>query len=77
MFIKFTRSGPRQYVQLVEAYRDESGKAKQRTLAILGRVEDLQDSVDSVIAVCSRLPVAIPACSPGRECRTPEHPPEK
>ena len=49
MFIKRTRSGSREYIQLVEAYRDEAGKAKQRTLATLGRVEDLQGSVDSVI----------------------------
>ena len=50
MFIKRTRSGSREYIQLVEAYRDEAGKAKQRTLATLGRVEDLQGTVDSVIA---------------------------
>ncbi|MBG6076049.1 hypothetical protein [Polaromonas sp. CG_9.11] len=33
MFIKLTRSGPNQYVQLVEAFRDDSGRPKQRTVA--------------------------------------------
>ena len=50
MFIKITRSGPRQYLQLVEAYRDEAGKARHRTLATLGRVDQIADHLDSVIA---------------------------
>lgn len=50
MFIKITRSGPRQYVQLVEAYRDDAGKAKHRTLATLGRLDQIADNLDSVIA---------------------------
>ena len=33
MYVKITRSGPRRYVQLVESYRDEEGKVKQRTIA--------------------------------------------
>jgi hypothetical protein len=41
MFIKLTASGPRRYVQLVEAYRDEAGRPKQRTLATLGRADRL------------------------------------
>ena len=50
MFIKITRSGPRQYVQLVEAYRDEAGKAKHRTIATLGRLDQMGGSLDAVIA---------------------------
>lgn len=50
MFLKITRSGPRQYLQLVEAFRDESGKAKHRTLVTLGRLDQLTDSLDSVIS---------------------------
>jgi hypothetical protein len=51
MFVKVTKSGPRRYVQLVEAYRDPSGAPKQRTLATLGRLDQLNDSaLDSVIA---------------------------
>lgn len=31
MFVKLTRSGSRRYLQLVESYRDEAGKPRQRT----------------------------------------------
>ena len=50
MFLKVTRSGPRQYLQLVEAFRDDAGKAKHRTLVTLGRLDQLTDSLDSVIS---------------------------
>ncbi len=50
MFLKITRSGPRQYLQLVEAFRDDVGKAKHRTLVTLGRLDQLTDSLDSVIS---------------------------
>jgi hypothetical protein len=50
MFLKITRSGPRQYLQLVEAYRDDAGKAKHRTLASLGRLDQMAGSLDAVIA---------------------------
>ncbi|MBK8974272.1 MAG: hypothetical protein IPM37_24015 [Hahellaceae bacterium] len=33
MYIKITKSGPRRYVQLVEAYRDDQGNPRQRTVA--------------------------------------------
>ena len=50
MFIKITRSGSRQYLQLVEAFRDENGKSKHRTLATLGRLDQISDELDSVIS---------------------------
>ena len=50
MFLKITRSGPRQYLQLVEAFRDDAGKAKHRTLVTLGRLDQLTESLDSVIS---------------------------
>ena len=50
MYIKVTRSGPRRYVQLVESFRDDSGRPRQRTIANLGRLEKLGDNLDSVIA---------------------------
>ena len=50
MFIKITRSGPRQYLQLVEAFRDENGKSKHRTVATLGRLDQISDELDSVIS---------------------------
>ena len=39
MFVKLTSSGPRQYVKLVEAYRDNAGVARRRVIATLGRIE--------------------------------------
>ena len=49
MYVKVTKSGPRKYVQLVEAYRDDKGRPKQRTIATLGRLEKLGDELQSVI----------------------------
>ena len=33
MFIKLTKSGDHSYVQLVESYRNDEGKPRQRTVA--------------------------------------------
>lgn len=55
MFIKLTRSGSRKYVQLVEAYRDEHGAAKQRTVATLGRLDQLNSGLESVITGLLRI----------------------
>jgi transposase len=72
MFIKVTRSGSRQYVQLVEAYRDDAGKARHRTVATLGRLDQMADSLDSVIAgllkVTGRSPeILVPPAPPAIE----------
>ena len=37
-------------MQLVESYRDDAGRPKQRTIASLGRLEQLDSSLDSVIS---------------------------
>jgi hypothetical protein len=51
VFIKVTRSGSNRYVQLVEAYRDGiTGHPKQRTVATLGRLDQLDTGLKSVIA---------------------------
>lgn len=55
MFIKVTQSGPRRYLQLVEAYRDELGRPKQRTVATLGRLDQLGDSIRSMHGGLSRI----------------------
>ena len=39
MFVKITSSGGRQYVKLVEAFRDAGGVPRQRVIATLGRLE--------------------------------------
>jgi hypothetical protein len=43
MFVKLTKSGPRSYVLLVEAYLDDAGRSKQRTVATLGRLDQMGD----------------------------------
>ena len=50
MFVKITASGSRRYVQLVESYRDDAGRVKKRTVATLGRVDQLGGELDSVIS---------------------------
>lgn len=64
MFIKLTRRGPNEYVQLVEAYRDAAGRPKQRTLASLGRLDQINTELNSVISgllrVTGQTPVAPP-----------------
>jgi transposase len=56
VFIKLTRRGPNRYVQLVQAYRDAStGKPKQRTVASLGRLDQLNTELHSVIAGLQRV----------------------
>ena len=42
MFVKITTSAGRQYVKLVESFRDGSGTPRQRVVATLGRVEAVQ-----------------------------------
>ena len=65
MFIKLTRRGPNQYVQLVEAFRDEAGRPKQRTVASLGRLDQINDDLSSVISgllrVTGQAAIAAPA----------------
>ena len=45
MHVKITTSGSRRYVQLVESYRDEAGRVKKRTVATLGRAEQVDGSM--------------------------------
>lgn len=54
MFIKLTRAGGRTYAQLVESYRDEQGKPRQRTLASLGRVDESNGQVDALLSALLR-----------------------
>jgi hypothetical protein len=47
MFLKPTRSGGHTYLQLVESFRNESGQPRQRTVATLGRLDEVGGGVDS------------------------------
>lgn len=49
MFVKITTSGGRRYVQLAESYRDDAGRVKERTVATLGRLDQVGGELDSVI----------------------------
>lgn len=68
MFVKITASGPRRYVQLVESYRDEAGRVKKRTVATLGRLDQLSGELDCVIdgllKVSGRAPQRAQAAAP-------------
>jgi len=67
MFVKVTTSGARRYVQLVESYRDDAGRVKKRTVATLGRMDQLSSELDSVIdgllKVAGREPVTARAAA--------------
>jgi len=65
MFVKITTSGGRRYIQLVESFRDENGRVKKRTVATLGRLDQLQGDLDTVIKGLQKIS-GIPA-SPGTD----------
>ena len=62
MFIKVTQTGSRRYAQLVESFRNEDGKPRQRTLCTLGRLE-AGGEVDALIASLQRAQGISPATS--------------
>ena len=62
MFIKVTQTGNRRYAQLVESFRNEEGKPRQRTLCTLGRLE-AGGEVDTLIASLQRAQGMAPATS--------------
>ena len=64
MFIKLTRSGPNQYVQLVEAFRDDEGRPKQRTVATRGRLDQLGTELKLVISGLQRVTGQTPVTPP-------------
>ena len=76
MFIKLTRRGPNEYVQLVEAYRDDAGRPKQRTVASLGRLDQINTELNSVISgllrVTGQAPVVLPVAPPGSTVQAPK-----
>jgi transposase len=64
VFIKLTRRGPNEYVQLVEAYRDDAGRPKQRTVASLGRLDQINTELNSVISGLMRVTGQSPVAPP-------------
>lgn len=64
MFVKLTSSGGHRYVQLVESFRDEEGRPRQRTVATLGRAdrfEQVDKLIDGLRRATGRDPLAAPA----------------
>lgn len=63
MQLKVTRSGPRTYLQIVQAYRDEeTGRPKQRHIANLGRADQLGESdldtlINGLLKFTNRVPL--------------------
>ena len=49
MFIKLTRAGGHSYAQLVESFRNEEGKPRQRTVTTIGRLDETGGAVDSLL----------------------------
>lgn len=49
MFIKLTESRGHRYVQLVESFRNDEGKPRQRTIANLGRLDESGGQVDALL----------------------------
>jgi hypothetical protein len=49
MFTKLTKSGGHTYVQLVESFRDENGRPRQRTVSTLGRLDEACGQVDALL----------------------------
>jgi len=62
VFIKLTPSGQNHYVQLVKVYRDVcTGRPKQRTVATLERLDQLNTELKSVISGLHRVTGQTPA----------------
>ena len=43
MYTRITTTGGRSYLQIVEAYRDDNGKPRQKVVATIGRLDELTD----------------------------------
>lgn len=50
MFIKVTTSGGHRYARLVQAFRNEDGQPRQRTVATLGRIDECGGQLDALLA---------------------------
>lgn len=48
MFTKLTKSGGHTYVQLVESFRDEFSRPRQRIICTLGRLDEVGGQVDAL-----------------------------
>lgn len=65
MFIKPTRSGGHTGLQLVESHRNNAGQPRQRTVATLGRLDEMGGAVGSLLAGLLGAK-GLPACAAAR-----------
>lgn len=74
MFFRTKRNGPRTYLQIVEAFR-ENGRIKQRVVATIGRYEELQSSgqLESLIASGARFSEKIAVIGEHKKGALKEH----
>jgi transposase len=72
MFFRVKQSGPRQYLQIVENARAD-GRVRQRVLATLGRLDELQQAgrLDSLLASGARFAEHILLLTAHRDGQTP------
>jgi hypothetical protein len=49
MFLKVSSSGGHRYVRLVESFRNEQGQPRQRTVAMLGRLDEEGGPLDALL----------------------------
>src|SRR5215471_18850335 len=72
MFFRVKTSGPRSYLQIVEN-RWEGGRARQRVVATLGRLDQLQQSgqLDALLASGARLAQSVLLISEHAQGRLP------
>ena len=67
MFTRITRSGGREYLQLVESYRNDAGAPRQRVIATLGRLDKLHaEALDPLIRGLQRAVGS--AAAPASDC---------
>ena len=62
--MKITTSGSRRYVQLVESYRDDAGKVKKRTVATLGRLDQVDSQLNAVFQGLMKVSGQVPTPTP-------------
>ena len=61
MFTRITKAGDHQYLQLVESFRNDSGKVRTRVVANLGRL----DQIVRALAACTSAVCLPVGCGPG------------
>ena len=72
MFFRTKKSGTRSYLQIVEN-RWENGRSRQRVVATLGRLDQLQESgqLDALLASGARLAHSVTLAFRSRQGTTP------